>query len=232
MSDRSTHSEPNNRIDYLTPDVPSVLPWHETPLVRATEESLAGYGLLVDDYRDYPIEIVTWPQHGHRPIDPGTGNEGGTTAGTFEFWWDGDILYGENSAVGDRYLIGWSRNPAEARTAPSSEPIESKLPERLLLWHANYHPDGGQLFFPLDGQAFVTTLALPGDAVTPSDFVTFYVDGSRGLYIHPNVWHEAVFPLATRARFYDEQGRVHARVSCNFATEFGVFVSAPLQCPD
>ena len=28
---------------------------------------------------------------------------------------------------------------------------------------------------------------LPGDDVTPDRFVTFWCDGSRGLYIHPNI---------------------------------------------
>ena len=82
-----------------------------------------------------------------------------------------------------------------------------------------------------NGGAFVAPLALPGDDLTPDDFVAFYVDGGRGLYIHPNIWHEGVFPLAERARFYDEQGRVHARVSCNVAREFGVFLSVPLIKP-
>jgi hypothetical protein len=40
-----------------------------------------------------------------------------------------------------------------------------------------------------------------------------------------------VFPLEERARFYDEQGKVHARVSCNLAREFGVFLSVPLTNP-
>ena len=101
----------------------------------------------------------------------------------------------------------------------------------MLLWHANYHPDGGQLFFPLNGEAFVCPLALPGDDVKPENFVAFYVDEGKGLYIHPNVWHEAVFPLAPRASFYDEQGKVHARVSCNVAVEFGVFLAVPLAAP-
>ncbi len=136
-------------------------------------------------------------------------------------------MYGRNSAVGDQYLLGWSRNPAEA--ARTGDPTAPR--DRLLLWHANYHPDGGQLFFPLDGQPFVTALARPGDEVTPADFVTFHVDGGKGLYIHPNVWHEAVFPLVTPARFHDEQGKVHARVSVNFAQEFGVFLAMPLRTP-
>jgi len=31
---------------------------HETPLVAASEESLRGYGSLVDDPKAFPIEIV------------------------------------------------------------------------------------------------------------------------------------------------------------------------------
>src|SRR5690349_9780195 len=66
--------------DYLAPDVPAELPWHDVPLVRATDDALRGYGRLVDDHRGYPIEIVTWPKPGWRDVDPGTGNEGGTTS--------------------------------------------------------------------------------------------------------------------------------------------------------
>ena len=194
--------------------------------MRATDENLAGYGSLVARPEECDLEIVTWPAEGWRPIDPGTGDEGGTTSGTFEFWWEGDVLYGKNQAVGDQYLLGWAKDPAEAQSAA---PFPER--ERVLLWHANYHPDGGQLFFPLDGVAFVAPLALPGDDVAPEDFVGFYVDGGRGLYIHPNVWHEGVFPLAERARFYDEQGKVHARVSCNIAKEFGVLLAVPLRVP-
>ncbi len=211
--------------EYLAPNVPRELPWHSVPLVRATAQSLKGYGRLVADRRDYPIEIVTWPVAGWRQCDPGTGNEGGTTHGQFDFWWEGDVLYGKNQAVGSHYLLGWSQNPGAAN--PSGATQHS----RVLLWHANYHPDGGQLFFPLNGEAFVCPLALPGDDVKPADFVAFYVDGGQGLYIHPNVWHEAVFPLAARASFYDEQGKVHARVSCNIAAEFGVFLAVPLAAP-
>ena len=178
-----------------------------------------------DRNRRKPEWVRTWPSSGWRPIDPGTGDEGGTTSGTFEFWWEGEILRGKNHAVGDEYVLGWSTNPGSASTTSTTPP------ERVLLWHANYHPDGGQLFFPLDGQPFVAPLALPGDDVKPEHFVAFYVDGGRGLYIHPNVWHEGVFPLTDRARFYDEQGKVHARVSCNIANEFGVFLSIPLARP-
>jgi ureidoglycolate lyase len=83
----------------------------------------------------------------------------------------------------------------------------------------------------LDGQSFVVPLALPGDDVTPERFVTFRCDGDHGLYIHPNVWHGAVVPLDDQAKFLDRQGRVHARVSVDFAKEFGCYLAAPMQRP-
>ena len=103
--------------------------------------------------------------------------------------------------------------------------------ERALIWRANYHPDGGQLFYPLHGESFVVPLALPGDDVTPEKFTTFWCDGSRGLYIHPNVWHGAIVPFDDHAQLLDRQGRVHARVSVDFAKEFGCYLSSPMRSP-
>jgi ureidoglycolate lyase len=200
---------------------------HETPAVIATAASLAGYGCLVDDPKSCSIEIVRWPAQGWRPIDHNSGDQGGATEGLFEFWWKGETLYARNNAVGDSYLFGWSTWPEEAAAEASG-----RLRERALIWRANYHPDGGQLFFPLKGQSFVVPLALPGDDVTPEKFVTFWCDGSRGLYLHPNVWHGAVVPLDDEAEFLDRQGRVHARVSVDFAREFGCYLAAPMRRPD
>lgn len=195
-------------------------------LVRATPETLRGYGNLVEDFEVQKIEIVRWPAAGWRAVDLDTGDEGGTTEGIFEFWWQGELLYGANHAVGDQYLFGWSRLPAVASETATA-------PERgqVLIWHANYHPDGGQCFFPRERVPFVVPLALPGDDVKPEDFVSFWFDGSQGLYIHPNVWHEAVFPLAERTSFHDRQGAVHARVSINFVEEFDCYLGVTLREP-
>ena len=78
----------------------------ELPLVRATSDTLSGYGRLVDDPAGGDIEIVPWPATGRRPVDPGTGNQGGLAEGIFEFWWTGEVLYGRNRAVDDQYLRG------------------------------------------------------------------------------------------------------------------------------
>src|ERR1700732_4867368 len=148
----------------------------ETPVRAATAASLAGYGCLVDDPKAFAIESVRGPAQGWRPIDANSGDQGGITEGVFEFCWKGETLYARNNAVGDSYLFGWSNWPEEAATGACD-----RLRERALIWRANYHPDGGQLFFPLNGQSFVIPLALPGDDVTPQQFNAFCCDGGRGL---------------------------------------------------
>jgi ureidoglycolate lyase len=62
---------------------------HDTPLVAATAESLEGYGRLVDDPANFPIEIVRWPAQGWRPIDLNSGDQGGVTEGLVHFEWRG-----------------------------------------------------------------------------------------------------------------------------------------------
>ena len=52
---------------------------HETPLIAASESSLMGYGALVEDPHNFPIEIVRWPAQGWRQIDANSGNQGGVT---------------------------------------------------------------------------------------------------------------------------------------------------------
>lgn len=208
--------------DYLNPNLPAGLRRVVMPVVDANDDNLRGYGRLVDDPKQCEIEIVRWPTQGSRPVDPDSGDEAGTTQGVFISEWKGDILYGRNEAVGGHYILAYGVEPHEARTD------HTQPPARMLLWHANYHPDGGQLFFPLDKRPYLVPLALPGDDVTPERFVAFRLDGARGLYIHPNVWHEGVFTLQGVQRFFDQQGAVHARVSVDFAREFGCLVEAPV----
>jgi len=208
--------------DYLAPDLPRGLRSVLMPVVDATPAALEGYGRLVDDPECCKVEIVRWPARGRRPVDPDTGDEAGTTEGTFVSEWKGDILYGRNDAVGGHYILAYAADPATADSGHDRDP------QRILLWHANYHPDGGQLFFPLDRKPFLVPLALPGDDVRPADFVCFRFDGRCGLYIHPDIWHEGVFATAGTQRFFDKQGAVHARVSVDFAREFGCLLEAPI----
>jgi hypothetical protein len=166
-------------IDYLNPDLPAELGRVRMPVVDATPQSLEGYGYLVDDPAKCKIEIVRWPAQGRRPVDLDTGDQGGTTEGTFFSEWKGDILYGRNSAVGGHYILAYGDEPGRA------DESHSRAPRRILLWHANYHPDGGQQFFPLDHKPFLVPLALPGDDIRPEKFVCFRFDGSQGP-LHPS----------------------------------------------
>ena len=209
--------------NYLAPDVPSGLHRFELPVVKASAETLAGYGLLFNDPDEVQVEIVRWPAQGWRPVDPDSGDEGGTTEGCFTSRWKGDVLFGINEAVGGHYILGYGAEPELANSEHTRPPVE------LLLWHANYHPDGGQLFFPLERRPFLVPLAMPGDDVQPQDFTCFYFDGSQGLYIHPNIWHDGVYAIEGEHRFFGRQGAVHARVSVDFAKEFGFLLKVDLR---
>lgn len=209
--------------DYLNPALPDGLRRVRMPVLDATDAALAGYGRLVDDPEACAIEIVRWPALGSRPVDDDSGNEAGTTQGVFVSEWKGDVLYGRNEAVAGHYVLAYAGEPGRADESHARDPA------RMLLWHCNYHPDGGQLFFPLDPLPYYVPLALPGDDVTPEKFVCFRVDGRRGLYIHPNVWHEGVFARRGVQRFFDRQGAVHARVSVDFAREFACLLEADLE---
>jgi hypothetical protein len=206
--------------DYLNPGIPSGLPTVRIPVVDGTPVNLKGYGELIDSPDARRVEIVRWPAKGWRPVDLDSGDEGGTTEGVFVSEWKGDILFGQNEAVGGHYILGYGVDPGLARDD------HDRRPERALLWHANYHPDGGQLFFPLEPGEFFVPLALPGDDVRPEQFVCFRFAGGRGLYIHPDIWHDGVFTRAGKQRFFDRQGAVHARISVDFPREFGCLVEA------
>ncbi|NDP43775.1 MAG: ureidoglycolate hydrolase [Aromatoleum sp.] len=208
--------------DYLNPDLPPGLARVRMPVVDASAKNLAGYGTLVDDRVSCRIEITRWPAQGWRPVDTDSGDEGGTTDGVFVSEWKGDVLYGRNEAVDGHYILAYADEPSRA------DERHHRPPARMLVWHCNYHPDGGQLFFPLEPRPFMVPLALPGDDVKPEHFVCFRFDGRRGLYIHPNIWHEGVFAISGTQRFFDSQGAVHARVSVDFAREFGCLLEAAL----
>ena len=199
----------------------------EIPLIKATNENLKGYGYLVDSYETTEIEIVTWPKQGWREIEEGTGNEAGTTEGSFDTWWNENTLYGRNNAVqhkspyevDGKYILGYSSHPEK-----NIKEENFKCPKEIYIWHVNYHPDGGQLFFPSKNGAFISPLALPGDDIKIEDFKAFYFDGSQGLYIHPNIWHEGVFPIEQTSSFKGKQGKVHARVSVDIKKEFNTYI--------
>jgi hypothetical protein len=191
--------------------------------VVATPESLEGYGHLVHDFESAPLTIVPWPVKGPRPLVPGTGVEGGSVSDRFVMKRRGQVQYAENYAVGNAYITGWFDDPPSASESKAATNLT-----RLYTHEANYHPDGGQIFFPESRSPFVALLARPGDDVRPEDFVAFHFDGTVGVHVDPGVWHQPVFPLVPECRFSNRQGRVHACVSVDFVGEFGVYVEVPL----
>ena len=197
---------------------------HRVPLVAATAVALRGYARIVTDFAAGRVTIVTWPQPSWRPVVSGTGNEGGIVEDSFEMVRRGEIQHAVNHAVGRSYITGWFADPATA--SASRAPRDTS---RIFTHEANYHPDGGQIFFPRDGAPFVALLARPGDDVTPDDFVAFHCDGSFGIHIDPGIWHQPMFPVGERAHFEDKQGRVHACIAVDFVSEFGCYLEVPLQ---
>jgi len=197
---------------------------HRVPLVEATAANLEGFGEIVPDFAAAQVKMTPWPLTGSRPMSPGvSGNEAGETEGAFSMWAEGGLLFGQNQAVGRAYIIGWFDDPASARAdkAPADR-------DRLYIYQANYHPDGGQIWCPRDGTPFVAVLAKPGDDVTPDDFVAFRFDGSVGLQILPSVWHQPAAPVGARMTIDNKQGRVHACVDFDSLAEFGCYLEVPI----
>ena len=198
----------------------------EVPLRRASDQSLQGFGHVVTDLASAQVKIVTWPAPGWRPVEAGTGIQGGTVEGAFDIYWRGDIVYARSHAVDGHYITGWLSDPATASAERSTA-----APTRVLAREANYHPDGGQIFYPRNGAAFVILLAPAGDDVRPGDFVAFYCDGSFGVHVDPGVWHQPVYPLANHSVMETRQGAVHACISVDFVDEFAAYLAVPLRRP-
>ena len=74
----------------------------------------------------------------------------------------------------------------------------------------NHHPDGWQMFFPQQNKPFVAPLTLPGDNLQPEQIVAFWCDGSKGLCVHPNIWHEGISPTITNSPFATVKARFTA----------------------
>ena len=51
--------------------------------MEGTIDALDDYGYTFHDPAEVRVEIVRWPAGGWRPVDPDTGDEGGTVEGVF-----------------------------------------------------------------------------------------------------------------------------------------------------
>lgn len=203
--------------NFRRPDLPNGLKVRDIVPEIASDDTLAGLGRLVHDPEDFTVagktfEITKWPQLGWRPLDPGTGDEAGTTEGDFEVQWQGDFFYGKNLAIAtenNEYLDGLGALPELAETDKDADASS------IHLWMSDYHPDGGQLFWPRQPIPFSVCLgpASRGDDIKPEDMRAFHVPAGKGVYIHPGTWHNGIYvaPRYTAgapARFLTRQGRV------------------------
>jgi ureidoglycolate lyase/seryl-tRNA synthetase len=223
--------------NFKNPQLPDNLKVLEVPLTLATEESLQGYGKIIDHKNQISVsnknfEISKFPVSGWRQLDPGTGDEAGTTEGDFEVEWKGDFFYGHNLAVAtdNNYYLDGMGNLPEDCTHEGSGTSDGK---NIYLWMADYHPCGGQLFFPQVPVPFVVNLgkSTTGDDVKPEDMRAFYVPEGKGVYFHPSTWHNGVYTHKThgKVRFLTRQSKVHARVSVSWAAEFSTLLKVSLQ---
>lgn len=221
--------------NFRYPDLKGGLSVHSVPLLEATNENLVGFGFVISSSDERTVgkknfEIVKWPVQGWRQLDPGTGDEAGTTEGPFKVDWDGDFFYGHNLAIAtdhNQYLDGLGAIPESARHgSPSNDG------SHIYLWMSDYHPDGAQLFWPMTPIPFVVTLgpAARGDDIRPEDMRAFAVPAGKGVYFHPGTWHNGVYVHRNHApaQFLTRQGRVHGRVSCSWASEFKTLLKVPL----
>ena len=129
---------------------------------------------------------------------------------------------------------------------------------------SDYHPDGGQLFWPKFEPKCEFFVCLGkntyGDDIKPENMCGFRIPAGKGVYIHPGTWHNGVYihknqmreiktiPAAIKnfsndekenneegvenqkpaAEFFTRQGRIHARVSVSWITEFNTLVRLPM----
>ncbi|CAF1588153.1 unnamed protein product, partial [Rotaria sp. Silwood1] len=183
-----------SKENYLSPIIPPDVKVKDIRLVEATNESLKDIGYLITSPDDVTVEngkfdIVPWPTKGWRALDPNTGNEAGTTEGSMEIYWEEDRLYGKNHAIAtdsNHYLLGYGNFPSQSASLSNSNISKPSDISSVFIWSSDYHPDGGQLFFPTNGKPFISTLAPAlGDDITPDHLTAFYVSEGYGLYIYP-----------------------------------------------
>lgn len=183
---------------------------HSISVIKATPESVKEYGRIIDD-KNAELDIVTWPKMGWRAIAEGTGNRAGKACHIFEIRWDNYCCYATDHEYKQEYFIGWFAHQA------------------IVTHEVDYHPDGGQILYPLNHKPFILVVALPGDDVLLKDFVAFYFDGTVGFHINPGVWHQLPFPVKESLELYSSQNALYTCVDCDFIEEFDCLLAIDLK---
>lgn len=104
------------------------IPFINIPYIIADHSSIKGYGRFVDN--DAQVRIEKWPTKFRNVIG---GNGGGVVEGDFICKWIDDKVRVVNKAVANDYPKGWRDKNGSIFTQG-----------------ADYHPDGEQIFIPLD----------------------------------------------------------------------------------
>ena len=208
--------------DYFGDDLRSY-DQYEVQTIIATPENFKSFGTFCDTYDKHDVIICEWPITGKRKLFPGTGKDGGIAEGNFIYSYERHeesiILKAQNQAVGGKYITGIQYDTS---LTPQS------YPKYILTREANYHPDGGQVFYSA-GKPFMLLLAKSGDDITPSDFVCFKFDGSKSVQIYPNVWHQPAYPLDQQMTLKTKQGKVHACVPYDSINEHKCWLKIKLE---
>lgn len=187
----------------------------EVPITRATEETLQGYGIIVQDFNTTQVITNTWPKLSGRPLDNNTGNQAHLTEGLFKFYYENEYCKANNESVPNgNYITG---------ILPQNENIHNII-THIYTREANYHPDGGQVIYPKNKTPFILLLSKAGDNIKPSDFIGFYFNGDFGVQILPYVWHQPAYPLSKEAIFYNKQCSVHGCVTVDTVNEFNTLL--------
>ena len=191
----------------------------KVPTIVATPENFASYGHFVYNFEHESVIIKPWPVFGKRKLMGNTGIGGGIAEGIFEYTYETTqknkpylkkldniiTLHSINNAVGGKYITGIGYDNI------------------MLVREANYHPDSGQVFYPMETRPFSLLLSDADDNATPEDFVCFSFDGTCGCQINPNIWHQPIYPsMCKTMNFKNKQGAVHACVGIDFVDEFYV----------
>lgn len=185
---------------------------HKVPIIIANKSNFLQYGTIFENFDQEEVQLVPWPTYGTRSLMKGTGLGGGIVEDKFLFWEENGYTRAHNLAVGameDPYVTG------------------IKTDKSILTREANYHPDGGQVFYSEDNTPFYLLLALPGDQVSVDQFVAFYFDGKQGCQIKPNIWHQPPYPIR-KSTFLNKQGAVHGCVGYNSIEEEGCWLEIDL----
>ena len=216
MSGHANYTPFYNEISLLTKI-------HEVPIIHANKDNLKGYCNIVENYKNTNVINVKWPKNdGWRKLDHNTGDQALHTEGLFDFYYEDNYAKAVNHSVPNgNYITG---------IIPINEYTISKydIPTHIYTREANYHPDGGQVIYSFDNKPFMLLLSNKNDDIRPEDFICFFCDGSFGVQILPNIWHQPAYPLSKKSTFHNKQCSVHGCVSVDTVKEFNTLLKIKL----